>query len=101
VGLDRGPLSLVMIIEVLFEWKSSRPGLENRDSRPWGSVAPTTQQPLSTKLTDKRRSLGRYSSLADYRPRRFCFVLSVEFHLYTSLQEDNIKKDIDKTLVII
>jgi hypothetical protein len=31
VGLERGPLSLVRIIEGLLEWKSSGPGLENRD----------------------------------------------------------------------
>jgi hypothetical protein len=29
VGLERGPLSLVRIIEELLEWKSSGPGLEN------------------------------------------------------------------------
>jgi hypothetical protein len=32
VGLERGPLSLVRIIEELLEWKSSGSGLENRDS---------------------------------------------------------------------
>jgi hypothetical protein len=30
VGLERGPLSLVRIIEELPEWKSSGSGLENR-----------------------------------------------------------------------
>jgi hypothetical protein len=30
VGLERGPLSLVRIIEELLEWKSSSSGLENR-----------------------------------------------------------------------
>jgi hypothetical protein len=31
VCLERGPLSLVRITEELLEWKSSGPGLENRD----------------------------------------------------------------------
>jgi hypothetical protein len=31
VGLEWGPLSLVRIIEELLEWKSSGPGLENRN----------------------------------------------------------------------
>jgi hypothetical protein len=31
VDLERGPLSLVRIIEELLEWKSSSSGLENRD----------------------------------------------------------------------
>jgi hypothetical protein len=31
VGLERGPLNLVRIIEELLEWKSSGSGQENRD----------------------------------------------------------------------
>jgi hypothetical protein len=31
VGPERGPLSLVRIIEELLQWKSSGSGLENRD----------------------------------------------------------------------
>jgi hypothetical protein len=66
VGLERGPLSLVSIIEELLERKSSGSGLGKPEYDSW---VPPRDTPLCTKVgtnsADKRKSFGRYRSLAD------------------------------------
>jgi hypothetical protein len=60
VGLELGPLSLVRTTEELLGRNSSGSGQQNRDWRPGGSVALTTQHPLSAKVgTTSPRSGGR------------------------------------------
>jgi hypothetical protein len=69
MGLERGSLSLVSSIEELLWRKSSDSGPEIREYGR-GDVALTTLYTISanvgTSFTDKRRSLGRHTSLADY-----------------------------------
>jgi hypothetical protein len=64
VGLERGPFSLVSIIEELLEWKSSGSGQENRIND-WGDPLRWPHDTLSAKVgtnfANKRRSLGRFA----------------------------------------
>jgi hypothetical protein len=75
VSLERGPLSLVSTIDELLGRNGSGSGLEIREyghrnpsSWPRGSFY---SQKLALTFTDKRRSLGRYSSLANSGHRIF------------------------------
>jgi hypothetical protein len=69
MSLERSPPSLVITIEEVLERKSSGSCLENRD---YGRMNPprrlretTLFAKVGTNDTDRRRSLGPYSLLAD------------------------------------
>jgi hypothetical protein len=69
VGLERGPLSLVSTTEEVLGRNSSGSGLETENTavgiRHADHVAPSIRKKVDANFTDKRRSLGQYSSLAD------------------------------------
>jgi hypothetical protein len=69
VGLERGPFSLLNTIEELLGRNSRGSHLENREhgrGEPlrWPRNTFHSQKKVGTKFGDKRRSLGRYRSLA-------------------------------------
>jgi hypothetical protein len=74
VGLEQGPLSLVSITEELLGRNSSSSGQENREYNQGGSVALTTQHPLSAKVgTTSPRSGGRTVGIVRWRTKAFLF----------------------------
>jgi hypothetical protein len=69
MGLERGPLSLANTTEELFEKKNVAAPVKKTEImaveiRHDDHVAPSIRK-FGTNSADKRRSLGRYSSLAD------------------------------------
>jgi hypothetical protein len=69
VGLERGPLSLVSTTEGLLDSKVAAPVRKTEITavgiRYADHVAPSIRKKVDNHFTDKRQSLGRYSSLTD------------------------------------
>jgi hypothetical protein len=69
VCLERGPLSLVSTTEELLDRKVAAPVYKTENTaigiRHADHVAPSIRKKIGNHFADNRRSLGRYSSLAD------------------------------------
>jgi hypothetical protein len=81
MGLERGPLSLVSTIEELLGRKSSGSDLETGNTSVGilhaDHVAPAIHKTVGTNFSDKRLSLGWYSSLAEFVCLYSAFKLSI------------------------